>query len=320
MRLALSSTNILENLRITEYMGSVAHLAAPLLDARRRLIDTSSVMKVRAWFAIYWAAMTMAGCSAPPATISVSPTPDLTGNWQIQSNVDTSQIPPAGVLLVGALQNTGSQVSGTFRFSNLAQPAQCGLDQVVTVTGSLDSKNNLALTSSALPNGNTVKIALAINAAQAPYYSGTIEVDGTACTFPSTTALGAQIANATGTYTGTLPPGTVITPGTGPSAMVSLAFTQSATPQADGQFPVTGTLNYTVGTCSGSVSLSGTISGVGLILSTPGGLLASPQASFIGGVSPAATSISAGSFYSDPAPCSTDPTSSATYSGTLTHH
>ncbi len=264
--------------------------------------------------------MTFAGCGSPStSSVAVPAAPDLSGNWQIQSDVTSNIVPPPGVVLFGALQSTGNQVSGTFRFANLAQPTQCGLDQVVTVTGAVDSKNNLTLASSAMPNGTTVKVLLAITGSQQPYAgTGSIEVDGSTCTFPSTGAIGEQILNIAGTFTGTLTPGTLVSPGTGPSATASFTIAQSANPQSDGQFPATGSLNYTIGSCSGNVSISGTVSGVGVILSATSAPPANLQIlSFVGTTNAAATTISAGLLEFAPAPCSSDPTSTATYAGTL---
>ncbi len=277
-------------------------------------------MQAKAFIVLFGASLTLAGCASSHPTSGTTPTPpDLTGNWQIQSNVISNTVPPAGVLLLGALQSTENQVAGTFRFTNLAQPTACGLDQVVTVTGSVDSKNNLTLASSSMPNGTTVKVLLVISSSQQPYAgTGSIEVDGSTCTFPSTGAIGQQTQNIAGTFTGTLTPGTLVSPGTGPSATASLTIAQSANPQSDGQFPATGSFNYTIGSCSGNVSLSGTVSGVGVTLSGTSGTFQNPQiVTFIGTSNPAATAISAGLLVFAPAPCSSDPTSEATYSGTM---
>ncbi|MGB7265610.1 MAG: hypothetical protein WBC92_08865 [Terracidiphilus sp.] len=276
---------------------------------------------MKAFIALIGASMTLAGCGSSPATSIVTPAaPDLTGNWQIQSDVTSNIVPPPGVVLFGALESTVSQVTGTFRFANLGQPTQCGLDVVVSVSGSVDSKNNLTLTSSAMPNGTTVKVLLAITGSQQPYSgTGSIEVDGPTCTFPSTGAIGEQVQNASGTYTGTLTPGTLVSPGSGASATVSLALIQSASPQADGRFPATGSFNYTVGTCTGSASLSGTSSGVGIILSSTSAPPANLQiVSFVGTTNATATTIAASVLELAPAPCSTDPSSIANYTGTLT--
>ncbi|SPE25455.1 exported hypothetical protein [Candidatus Sulfotelmatomonas gaucii] len=196
-------------------------------------------MHAKAFFVLFGASMILVGCGSPPTTSTSNSAPlDLTGNWQIQSNVISNIVPPVGVLLLGALQSTGNQVAGTFRFANLAQPTQCGLDQVVTITGAVDSKNNLTLASAAMPNGTTVKVLLAITGSQQPYAgNGSIEVDGSTCTFPSTGAIGQQFQNIARTFTGTLTPGTLVSPGTGPSATASLTLAQSLNPQSDGQFP-----------------------------------------------------------------------------------
>jgi hypothetical protein len=291
-----------------------------LFDGLGNLFDTCRVMQAKAFIALFGASMTLAGCGSPPATPSSTPAaPDLTGNWQIQSDVTSNVVPPPGVVLFGALESTGSQVTGTFRFGNLGQPTQCGLDVVVAVPGSVDSKNNLTLTSSAMPNGSTVKASLGITGSQQPYSgTGSIEVDGPTCTFPSTGAIGEQIQNASGTYAGTLAPDTLISPGSGPSGTGSLRLTQLGTPAADGQFATSGTLDFTFGSCSGSVLLSGTVSGVGLTLSYTTAPPASLQTvAVIGTVTPSATNINAVVEFA-PAPCSSDPTSTADYTGTLT--
>lgn len=280
-------------------------------------------MKVRAALGLCGAVMTFAGCTAPSTSTTTAPAvPDLTGNWQIQSTVDPGTVPPSGIVLFGALQSSGNQVSGTFRFANLGQPTQCGLDQVVTVNGAMDSKNSLTLTSSTMPNGTAVKTTLTISGLQQRYTgAGTIEVNGSTCTFASTGATGLQIQNTSGTFTGTLTPGTLLSPGTGPSATVSLALTQAQTPQGDGQFPASGTLSYAVGACSGSVKLTGTVSGVGVILSTttqPSGT--AQNASFLATSNSGATAITAGVLDFTPAPCSADTTSSAIYTGAVSRN
>ena len=280
-------------------------------------------MKVQAVLAFLAASMTIASCGSPPACTCITAhfAPNLTGNWQIQSNVTAGTVPVTGIVLFGALESTGYQVSGTFRFTNLSQPTTCGLNQTVTVSGIVDSSNNLALTSAQLANGNTIKIALAITRAEPPYSgTGAIEVDGASCAFPSAASIGEEITSASGTYSGTLSPGTLVSPGTGTPATASLLLNQSASPTADGQFAATGTFNYAIGTCLGSVSLGGVVSGVGVTLSSASGSPNNPQVvSFVGTVTPSAAAISAGLLQFAPAPCSTDPTSTAIYSGQLNH-
>lgn len=211
--------------------------------------------------------MFLTGCVAPSGSMNTSPiVPDLTGNWQIQTNVTSQVVPPPGILLLGALTSTGSQVTGTFRFNNLANPSTCALNEVVALSGTIDSKNNLTLTSATLPNGTTIKVSLGIGAAQPYAGTGTMEVDGATCAFASTAAIGNQFANTTGTFAGTLAPGILGSPTSGTSGTGTLTVAQSSIPAADGQFSATGSLSYVIGSCSGSFPLIGDVSGVGLIL------------------------------------------------------
>lgn len=209
-------------------------------------------------------------------------------------------------------------MSGTFRFTNLAQPDACGSNQVVSLSGAANS-TNLTLTSTPLPNGTTIKVSLKIMGAQ-PYSGlGTVEVDGKTCAVASASALGSLIASTTGTFTGTLSPGSLGTPASGAPGSATVTLTQSADPGADGQFTATGTLSYKIGTCSGTVPLSGTVSGVGMsfwdvVFSDGGG---QQQVNLSGTTNLAATQINAGNLSLAPAPCSTDPDSSATFNGQL---
>jgi hypothetical protein len=264
----------------------------------------------------------MAGCGSPSGSSAILPTvaPDLTGNWQIQSSVTSGANPLIGIVLLGALDSNGNQVNGTFRFTNLSDPTTCGLNQVVTVTGAVDSEGNLTLTSSALPNGTTIKARMAITGTQPPYAgAGTIEVDGATCAFANASSIGEQITNTSGTYAGTLTPGTLGSPATGPSATVTLIVGQAASPAADGQFAATGTLSYGIGSCSGSAPISGTVSGVGMILSSANAPPVNLQVvTFVGTSNPAATAISVGVVLFVPAPCSSNPASNASYFGQLT--
>lgn len=261
----------------------------------------------------------LTGCGSSITAIKpIAATQDLTGNWQIQSGDTHSST--LGILLLGSLQGSDNNVRGTFRFSNLAQPTSCGLNQVVTLTGSIDAAQNLVLTSSPLPNGNIINLQLLVSPSPTGIDSGTIAVTGAACAFSPSAAIGARFASVTGTFAGTLTPGTFLLPTAGTPGTGSLVLAQSSVPSADGQFPVTGTLAYTVGACSATVALTGDASGVGITLavappaqSVPGGL---NVFTFLGTIAPTAAQITA-SFTVFPAPCSTNPLTSASYTGTF---
>lgn len=205
-------------------------------------------------------------------------------------------------------------MSGTFRFSNLGQPTICGVNQVVTLGGAIDANNKLTLSSPTLPNGTTIKVSLQISGGQPYSGTGTIEVDGAACAFAPTSALGVEIANASGSFTGALTPGALGTPVQGTPGTATLILTQSTSPGSDGQFAATGSLSYQFGSCSGNASFTGAISGVGIIVSTAS--VSQQTVSFIGLADNAVSKITSTAIFA-PAPCSTDMTSTATYSGVL---
>jgi len=240
-------------------------------------------MKRRLRLLLFVPLLLLSGCGSHPAVLtstSVVAGPNLSGNWQIQSAPTAPVTPVTGVLLLGALANSGNQVSGTFRFSNLASVSTCTLNQVVTLTGSIDSARSLTLTSPALADGTVIKLQLLIPTVLTSFGNGTIEVSGTNCGFASGPAFGVEITPVTGTFSGVLTPTSLPAPVTnGPAGTGVLNLTQASVPAADGQFPVTGNLAYTLGTCIGNVALSGTASGVGLSLaSTPALPLSLPAA------------------------------------------
>lgn len=276
-------------------------------------------MKIQSGIVVL-AASLLVGCgSSPRSGFGNLTAADVTGNWQIQSSANSTTASPQGIVLLGALENSGSQVSGSFRFTNLAQPDACGSNQVVSLSGAVGSNNELTLSSAALPNGTTIKVSIKIMNAQ-PYSGiGAVEVVGPACAVASAPAIGSQVASTTGTFTGSLSPGVVGRPASGAPGSATVTLTQSADPDADGQFTASGTLSYQFGACSGSVPLNGKVSGVGIsfwdiIFTSSGG---QEQVNLSGTTNLAATQIQAGYLSLTPAPCSADPNSSATFSGQL---
>ncbi|HEX8712194.1 MAG TPA: hypothetical protein VF730_09995 [Terracidiphilus sp.] len=243
---------------------------------------------------------------------------NVAGNWQIQSSASSTSASPQGIVLLGALASSGSQVSGTFRFTNLAQPEECGASEVVALSGSVDGKNTLTLASGSLSNGSTIKVSLKIIGAQ-PYSGlGTVEVDGGACALRSASAIGSQVASTTGTFTGTLSPQVSGAAGSVAPGTATMILTQSDTPGTDGQFTTSGTLSYQFGACSGKLPLNGAVSGVAMnfwdvIFSNDG----TQQVNLSGTTNLSATQIEAGYLSISPAPCSTDPDSSAVFNGKL---
>jgi hypothetical protein len=97
-----------------------------------------------------------------------------------------------------------------------------------------------------------------------------------------------------------------------------LMVAQSSNPSSDGQYAASGSFSYVIGTCSGSVALTGNVSGVGTILM---GLSGSPPnletVSVVATSNQAATTVNMASVSFSPAPCSQSSGTSASYFGTL---
>ena len=255
------------------------------------------------------------GSTTPPVTA-----PDLSGNWQIQSGGTGSTPPQLGVTLFGALASQGSDVTGTFRFVYLASTASCGFPAttVITVSGSVDAERNLTFTSQPFLNGSILTVHLLIPSLSGAPAVGTIGVTGNSCSVPSGAGFGLEMPSLTGMFAGTLEPGTLSAPGTTGGGPATLTLTQSASPQSDGQFPLTGTMNFTVGTCVTSLPVTGLASGVGVNLqavstSTP----ALPAMTAFAVEDPGTGSVEQAEYFFTPAPCSTAPFSSTQFTGDL---
>lgn len=259
-------------------------------------------------------AFTLTGCTVMPSTMFSTPaTSDLSGNWQIQQG---SQItwPTKGVSLVGALQSQGSQLTGTFYTDSV-----CSAPAVVNYTGSVDSMGNLNLATLG------VSVQLLLPTAPPTFATGTVTAGalpgvGPVCNaiLGNAPAVGAQIASLTGTFTGAVDASPNLPL---PTGTVTATLTQSATPNASGQFPLTGTVTFTSGACSVSTPVSGAVGGLGVTLATsvvPANPVSAESVSLSASTNLAASQLATTGILFTPSPCSTSPSSSTTYNGTLT--
>ncbi len=264
--------------------------------------------------------MPLAGCGAGSLLSSAGAVPNLSGNWQIQSAAGTTggALPTAGLLLLGSLTSQGSNVSGTFRLSNLALPNGCTLNQVVTVSGSVDSNRSLNLTSASF-GGSILTVQLAIPPVLTSFGTGTIAVSGSTCTYPSAPAIGVQVAPVTGTYSGTLTAANTVSTAPIQTGTGTLLLTQNAIPQSDGEYPLTGTLQFNGGGCNNTVAVAGTASGVGITLATaPASQFVLSQDTMTGAVNPTATQILNSYVLYALGPCNAGVTSFSSYTGSFT--
>ena len=245
---------------------------------------------MKAGFVLLLAVLVVAACGGSPGD-PVTPAPNLTGNWTIDSSESaTGALPQTLFNLTGALQSSGSEVTGILRPAILSQGTPCLLP-VLNLKGSINSHRDLTL-ASALPNGTIIKLSLALSVGQP--YAGTVELDGGSCPIPSTAVTGMEIANTSGTFSGALTPEITGSTAASTQGNGTLVLTQSTTPDSTGRFPATGTLSYKFESCSGSVALAGSVTGPSIILSAAGEVNQSSQTlTLSGGVDISASKIAA---------------------------
>ena len=253
------------------------------------------------------------GCGASP-TQSSPTSPNLSGDWialAAPTPIGTAptMLPTPIADFIGALQFTGTAAAGTFRAFDSTYPNPCvSPTQDLPVTGTLDAANHLTLT---LPiSGGTATITATLPQNPQAFTIGNWQIVGGACAMPATAIAIVQFAPVTGTYTGVLNviDFTTHLPVPGSATTVSAALVQSTTPNADGQFPLTGTVTAT-GACSGSFPLGNEVVFGGEILPLiPTG---SSTVFFFGSVEPSGTTLFSG--FSSFSACG-----SQLYQGTLT--
>jgi hypothetical protein len=210
--------------------------------------------------AIALVAAVLVGCGASPAPTSETSTSSVTGNWQFQVEVPLSSSPPTNLpieSLFGSLAFSGNKATGILngQVSGLLELGSClSANADLQFSGTMDASGNLTLTAPVA--GGVATIAVNTLTPKFPGQNGTLQVVGGSCAESSTTILGFEVPSVTGTYTGTLT-GELISPD-GPSlppTAVTASFVQSATPNADGEYALTGTITAS-GNCSGTFSFS----------------------------------------------------------------
>jgi hypothetical protein len=263
------------------------------------------------------------GCTLP-----YTPSP-LSGNWQIQAGPSSLTpptaltSPPTGIYLIGAMQIQGSQATAVFQTN-----AASGGAGIVNFSGSFDSTTSV-LALSSTPAYLGVQLTLPANPTNLATGNMTVgcqppPAGGATCTVIALLpAAGAEIAPLNGTYAGPLTESASSLTSPIPSGTVSLALTQSSTPNTSGQFPLTGTLTFNGGGCSASNSIGGFISGISftnvIVTSLTSQAIPPPLPAVITAyTNPTASQITVSGLVFNPSPCSAVSSSSTTYAGTLT--
>jgi hypothetical protein len=203
--------------------------------------------------ALFFPFLVGCGGSAPPPVVTY---PNLTGNWQFNARITIPNPPsiPTNPIetLFGSLTTADGKVTGTLNARTIGFPPCVANNADLPVTGTVDASGNLNLTA---PISGGVATITATVVAQLPLPSipnGTYQVIGGPCAQPSIQLLGFEVPNASGTYAGTM---TQIFPTGSGSIAVKAVLAESSTPNADGEFPLSGTITYT-GDCSATLSFT----------------------------------------------------------------
>lgn len=216
--------------------------------------------------------------------------PDVTGDWEFLVEFATPPSAPPNLpiaLLSGSLSSSGGKVTGTLRSTGFAFPPCVGLSTDLAATGTISTSGDLTLN---IPvAGGMATITGSLQNLKTPGLSGTFVVAGGTCSQPSMNLVALQFPNLSGTYTGVLVPVTPPAAGAASSGNVSAVLVEAAEPNADGQYPLTGTITAT-GACSGSFAFSQGIVYGGQVQSFPSTSITPPDgASFVGFATPIPT-------------------------------
>jgi hypothetical protein len=269
---------------------------------RSRLLPTGTSLT-----ALFLLLASLTGCStsstAPLVTTPIAT--EIGNNWQIQSGTAITATSTGGGFLTGPMQIQGTQVTATFQ-SNVT----CvDVPQPVAFTGTYNSTTGAL---SLQPTGTPfVDVGLTIPTDPTSLATGTMGGAGNICALAFTgPAVGIEIPTFTGTYTGSV---AAASPSTS-TGTATLTVSQSATAN-DAQFPLTGTLQFTSGTCTTSIPVNGAISGASFTLASAS---TATSATITGGDTQAGASLPATAITFPNGPCNTGASSAATYTGNLT--
>ena len=180
--------------------------------------------------------------------------PNVTGNWQFEVGNPGSGLPVVFgspiADLSGSLSSTGGKVTGILTSLSLSVTPCISSNTDIQVSGTIDSAGNLSLTGPIA--GGVVTITALVTTNPIPFYTGTYQVIGGPCAQASVSLASIEVPNASGTYAGTLTE--TIPQGTGSLAVVA-TLVESTTPNADGKYPLSGSITYS-GDCTGTFSFN----------------------------------------------------------------
>jgi hypothetical protein len=220
-------------------------MAAKLAATRKRPSKKRGLLKIASLGVAGLIAGFLSGCSASTESIALTDYSKVVGNWQITPSATT--LPAfAGSLTVNGSQVSGiihplaSTVGGTITTPTIRLRTQSTCTPGTTsfpVTGSIDSNNNMTLTSSSF-TGGTLTITGTLPSSQNALNNATLAITDGSCATPVAQVTMGKYNTISGTYNGT------IYSVTGTSLYVSTIFTQTTQPDGNGTYHLQGNSTF----------------------------------------------------------------------------
>jgi hypothetical protein len=176
------------------------------------------------------------------------------GNWSLVGASTT--MPGSKYSIGGHIKQTGSALSGNVGMAGPCDFPQSFQGSTVAITGSI-SGNQLTFAFGPTASGSMVHGTLTGTGASLQTLTGSFTVTGGCASGDQVTTTATLLPPLSGTWTGT---GSATTGE--PNVGVSVTFAQQATPNNDGTYFISGTLNYNSSTCAANgVELDGEVAG-----------------------------------------------------------
>lgn len=192
---------------------------------------------------------TFLGCGTGTTPASSTPSYiNVTGNWTVGIATEAVPVPVVGSIS-GSLTSSGSSVTGVLRAYPLTFPNCVAETTDLPASGTLDTQGNLTLTFP-IAGGTGSLSGNFTETTDRPILSGTYQVTGGLCAQSAIAVSFYQLLNLTGTFSGTVNTGTGM-----PNSTVTAVLVQSATPDSDGIYSLSGTIT-SVGPCTWTLTFA----------------------------------------------------------------
>ena len=200
---------------------------------------------------------------------------NVTGDWQFQVQLPAQPISGPIVFptnpitdIFGSMTSAGKSVSAVLHAAPLTIPHCVEENTALPFIGTTDSSGNLSLTAPIAGGVATISANVLTpetitlpdgTIRNKPYFTGTYQVAGGSCAQPSIALIVFHVANITGSFTGTVQPAPLAA--TSPSSTITATFVEASAPDANGKYPLSGTITSTGGCNATYTFSSGAVSG-----------------------------------------------------------